>query len=113
MGLWANLACIIIIILHVSICIGACKQKEARPSRGPVLVWVPRAVQIPAESGGPARCGFIAYLIHGVHRAARQWFIRSYSIRALHILVDPDTLRDILGAPIEFELVFFFLSLGQ
>lgn len=60
MGVDANLICIII---HVSICIGGCKQKEARLSRGsgvclsgfqrPPRFW---------QSAGHARWGFIAYL---------------------------------------------------
>lgn len=83
---------------QVSVCIGGCKKQKKRGSSLAAL-WCSlafqRAVLILAES---ARCGFIAYLTHGMHRAARWWFIRSHSIRALHLSFGSEAHRGIIGA---------------
>lgn len=94
-GQGANLICIITSRQHLHWWLQETKK------RGPSLAGLrcspafQRAVLILAES---ARCGFIAYLTHGMHRAARWWFIRSHSIRALHLSFDPGALRGVIGA---------------
>lgn len=84
------------------------EKKRPVPRGAPVFVWVSRAAPILAESGGPARCGFIAYLSN------MECIAQRVGGSSVHIAYVRRTFRLILvlpeifcGGPVEFELICF------